>query len=656
MAPKCSATTASVWNWVIEALASDEQVDTSTLLGLMKAAPVISGNAGNHTRELVSLRILESLFDGNEAVVDAASAKNTKVSFDTSERCEDVLFRILHEKPKSMAKLDKEKWDVRPFLMHKRSSLPKCVLKKLKDVIHENSHPLLASLKEKSKLVMAHICKDTGPVIDNIQDALDNNNLDLNPGKDKNEFKEVVWQETDQLGNSTGGTTEQTGREERQRVLERSKEEASGIKLVENDAHTNSQPDRQMLHHNGENFLPDTYREYDGRHEKITNSETFDDVRTDIAAQKAAFFNSQFTLSQLSQDSFSMTEFLEMDLCMKCNEGGQLLVCSSESCQLRVHESCLGSAFSLDDNHKFFCPFCAYSRAISEYLEAKQKASLARKGLQAFSSFTVKRIPKKSSKKQCESEKNVTEAFPEMVERNGEVNTASRANNCNRKSNEDNSAPPGTSIQVANDDMHIETGCLDQQATELTQNPIPQASSPKQKGKVRDTPRSNESTCSTRLSKRKAQYNCESNEEGSGLPNPPIQDVNDDMHIETGCLNKSTELPPSPIPEASGSKQKVEIRKVQRSTEPISSERSCRRKAKYICPPPIPRSRRNIIPWTKAEEEMLKEGVGKYSSAMNNRIPWNEILDFGRNVFHKGRTNIDLKDKWRNMCNRSHDA
>ncbi|KAK9289944.1 hypothetical protein L1049_008106 [Liquidambar formosana] len=47
---------------------------------------------------------------------------------------------------------------------------------------------------------------------------------------------------------------------------------------------------------------------------------------------------------------------------------------------------------------------------------------------------------------------------------------------------------------------------------------------------------------------------------------------------------------------------------------------------------------------------MLKEGVQRLSSAGDRNIPWKKILEFGGNVFQKGRTPIDLKDKWRNIC------
>ncbi|XP_076891110.1 uncharacterized protein LOC143542404 [Bidens hawaiensis] len=115
-----------------------------------------------------------------------------------------------------------------------------------------------------------------------------------------------------------------------------------------------------------------------------------DDEMIDIAAKKEAFLSSQFTLSQ---DFVSTVDFTETYLCMKCNKGGQLLVCNSEACPFRVHKRCLGSAATFEENEVFFCPFCSYSHAISKYMEVKKKASLARKDLQVFLTSGVKHRP-----------------------------------------------------------------------------------------------------------------------------------------------------------------------------------------------------------------------------------------------------------------------
>ncbi|XP_019159158.1 PREDICTED: titin homolog [Ipomoea nil] len=64
----------------------------------------------------------------------------------------------------------------------------------------------------------------------------------------------------------------------------------------------------------------------------------------------------------------------------------------------------------------------------------------------------------------------------------------------------------------------------------------------------------------------------------------------------------------------------------------------------------FPNGRRQKLMWSTEEEEMLQEGVHKFSISANKNIPWRKILDFGRHVFHPTRMPADLKDKWRTLC------
>nr|GMD36711.1 titin homolog [Ipomoea batatas] len=64
----------------------------------------------------------------------------------------------------------------------------------------------------------------------------------------------------------------------------------------------------------------------------------------------------------------------------------------------------------------------------------------------------------------------------------------------------------------------------------------------------------------------------------------------------------------------------------------------------------FPNGRRQKLMWSTEEEEMLQEGVHKFSATANKNIPWRKILDFGRHVFHPTRMPTDLKDKWRTLC------
>ncbi|KAH9569035.1 hypothetical protein CY35_03G111300 [Sphagnum magellanicum] len=59
--------------------------------------------------------------------------------------------------------------------------------------------------------------------------------------------------------------------------------------------------------------------------------------------------------------------------------------------------------------------------------------------------------------------------------------------------------------------------------------------------------------------------------------------------------------------------------------------------------------RRKTLPWTTEEEDVLKEGVKRFSVGGNSGFQWKSILEFGNGKFDPTRTTVDLKDKWRNL-------
>ncbi|MBA0713222.1 hypothetical protein Golax_012265 [Gossypium laxum] len=108
-----------------------------------------------------------------------------------------------------------------------------------------------------------------------------------------------------------------------------------------------------------------------------------------ISLKKNLFFSSQ---RMASQDPVQNADWTEQNSCVKCNQNGRLLVCTSSGCPLAVHESCLNCPARFDDKGHFLCPFCACSVSISNYLEAKNKIILARKKLVAFMGLMGKLI------------------------------------------------------------------------------------------------------------------------------------------------------------------------------------------------------------------------------------------------------------------------
>ncbi|KAK9071812.1 hypothetical protein SSX86_008241 [Deinandra increscens subsp. villosa] len=672
MADKCSIVPSVVWNWVIEALASSEQADLSILNGLVQKAPAISGDAGKDTREIVSLRCLEVLSaHGNEATVDA---KTPKVSFDCSERCEDVLKKILHETPEQMANLEKARWDwdVGPFLKHKRSFFSRCLLKKLKEGILANNNPLLAPLKEKSKLVISKAAEDTSPASDDsgsqdmhkmrhnkrvsAENILEfvvkskNSNNKLQPSNERvncipllaalkekstlvipNAFEDTSLANDDSVGHNKRVSAENmenlefvvkskdcnnnvqpsNGRanDDNSNPLLAALKEKSTLVIADASEDTNladddnAPQDTHTEEHNKKTSSENMetlefvlkFKDYNNGAQQNNQRANVDPETTGIASIKEAFLKSQCTTSQ--------------DLCMKCNESRDLLVCSSDSCLLKFHDSCLlGSAATLEENGKSFCPFCAYSRADSKYQEAMRNVSLARKNLQAFFNFTVRPRSSKSSTKGSEE-----------LEVNEDRQMGANNIDC-IISNEKDSDPV---ISDVNEDREV----------------------------------------------RANNTNCIFNEKDSTLPDPMITYVNDVGDGDGPSVKQTTELPQNPTRESSTSKQKCPTRESNTqkqkcpTRESSTPKQKCKekessnlatsllrkRKVKDI-PPPFPQLRRTKLRWTKSEEETLKEGVERYSNGNDKKISWKEILDFGHNVFDKGRTTIDLKDKWRNMC------
>ncbi|MED6142992.1 hypothetical protein PIB30_002816 [Stylosanthes scabra] len=145
------------WLWSIQYASSCKQIDLSTLQSLVDVAPVAKDDFCEKTRELISLRCLEAMFDFNSAhhrvdYCDAAAAASldSRVQFAFSTSCEDALQQIVAEVPlpnliKGRAKL--LKWDVSQFILHKRTTI-KCDLVQLKESICDGTHPYADRLKE----------------------------------------------------------------------------------------------------------------------------------------------------------------------------------------------------------------------------------------------------------------------------------------------------------------------------------------------------------------------------------------------------------------------------------------------------------------------------------------------------------------------------
>ncbi|CAM0880563.1 unnamed protein product [Alopecurus aequalis] len=67
----------------------------------------------------------------------------------------------------------------------------------------------------------------------------------------------------------------------------------------------------------------------------------------------------------------------------------------------------------------------------------------------------------------------------------------------------------------------------------------------------------------------------------------------------------------------------------------------------------VPVGRRSKLCWTEEEERALRDAMLKFKIKDDVPIPWVQILEYGRDVFHRTRLPSDLRVKWRNMKKKS---
>ncbi|XP_047947359.1 myb-like protein V isoform X2 [Salvia hispanica] len=77
-------------------------------------------------------------------------------------------------------------------------------------------------------------------------------------------------------------------------------------------------------------------------------------------------------------------DWSERHLCIKCDKGGNVLLCNEIGCPLAVHERCLGGPARLDDAGRFYCPYCVYKQAVAETRKAREFSLAKKKALLIF--------------------------------------------------------------------------------------------------------------------------------------------------------------------------------------------------------------------------------------------------------------------------------
>ncbi|GFP84532.1 probable inactive leucine-rich repeat receptor-like protein kinase at3g03770 [Phtheirospermum japonicum] len=359
-----------------------------------------------------------------------------------------------------------------------------------------------------------------------------------------------------------------------------------------------------------------------------TDIDGYQDERTNINTKKKTFLSSQCTYSQ---DSLATTDWRELNLCVKCNLSGNLLVCSNDSCLLVIHQSCLGSDATFGATGEFYCPFCAYSRAILKYTEIKKKAALARKDLATLICLGTQKGSKKQPQRLCKMNQNHLE-HDDGLPKSNELNTRDTkkvSNSQRRKKLEYEQAGPSeyrpSFGKKAVDSTNRIAHTLNKDKQEV--NRTRQVShSPKAHGRHQMAARAirksqGEITSGQVLGRSGGSDMCANIRSKKGILYPPETDLSRE--------NKSLRSPESADAEdtseeenenSGASKYFIRVRKQERNHS-------------Y---PAIPQLRRKRLPWTSEEEDKLKEGMRVYCSPHDKIIPWKTILEHGADEITTG--------------------
>ncbi|OMO89592.1 hypothetical protein CCACVL1_07748 [Corchorus capsularis] len=335
----------------------------------------------------------------------------------------------------------------------------------------------------------------------------------------------------------------------------------------------------------------------DMEHPRAEQMSEHEDERIDIALEKSLFLSSQCTPSQ---DPLGKSGMTEQNFCVKCNKKGKVL-----------------------------------------YLEAKHMTSLARKEVAAFLELCSKKLTLEPWKSTSHPRLNADEDL---------VGTYESGHLGQRECNficQDRVVNHGSSAACLNGDklcLEKETFMVGVVHAQGEKNEEEEKMEPGQTGHEHQSMREHEH----QQDQLPANPKC-SNDNLTGENTVPVPANEVEVEEIAKEVVQPQDSDPPQVPASAVNSDGEESSTAANDKFIISAYpiRAKKHEPKYTSPP-IPQLRRKKLPWTKTEEEMLKKGVKKFGS-YGRSMPWTKILDFGTSVFLKGRTAIDLKDKWRNM-------
>ncbi|XP_057812244.1 uncharacterized protein LOC131026390 [Salvia miltiorrhiza] len=372
-------------------------------------------------------------------------------------------------------------------------------------------------------------------------------------------------------------------------------------------------------------------------------------------------------------------DWSENNWCIKCDKGGNVLLCSENGCPLAVHEGCLGCPARTDDAGRFYCPYCLYKQAVAESRKAREYALLRKKALLIFMDGSEKDT---GENKACEDNGH------DQSKTSGYVNDASCDGGKSKSNNDgiiDQPFPLGEEekICIAEKDYDTTAGSKGEDHS-LMMNVENGNRTVEEKQTQKDECEPSVEEKNVQEEEREAsveEVNVEEEEHEASVEEEKIQEEDCETSSDSTNQDPSLTVPARPKRGSKRSKpvdkesEAVPVQskllkqhdKKQASPAVTPTRRSARRsslatetgkvvKEKFPSPrsvrkpdkpseKPFSKAKRRRLMWTAEEEEALTAAVNRYSNEA--KIPWSKILEESKS-FDVTRTPADLKDKWKN--------
>ncbi|CAO2045912.1 unnamed protein product [Urochloa humidicola] len=379
---------------------------------------------------------------------------------------------------------------------------------------------------------------------------------------------------------------------------------------------------------------------------------------------------------QEANDSLGVSQ--EQDLCIKCGKDGLLLKCSS--CLLSAHDSCFGSSVTFEDSGQFYCPVCICTKATEAYQKAKKTYIEARKNLAAF--LGTEQLLKQHDEQQTGMLPRAANSEGQLNGRNSSKRQESRsqteADDLAHQVEESNQQRKKQKVNVtsgASNEVVIEKAfsVRNSDVAPMNKHSVLQNNSNQPHDAEKDRHVENTEACEgadnghpshERRNSSRNRCNSAANleVEAEKEDGPTNSHQSDSDEIEASSSNDSGKRSSPPWRRMKHHKAKPQEREATVSSNSRKTfgqqdqhMPSPSKKRKYAYPPKrysnpaAPSGRRSKLCWTEEEEAALREAMEKFTPRGNGAIPWVQILEHGRNVFHRTRLPCDLRVKWRNM-------